>query len=35
VVIGDGADRIWNTVQLHFPDAIQIGHLYHAHHYLW
>src|SRR5207244_3220477 len=24
VVIGDGAEWIWNIVQLHFPDAIQI-----------
>ncbi len=35
VVIGDGADWIWNIVQLHFPDAIQIVDLYHARQHLW
>jgi len=35
VVIGDGAEWIWNIVQLHFPDAIQIVDLYHARQHLW
>jgi hypothetical protein len=35
VVIGDGADWIWNIVQLHFPDATQIVDLYHARQHLW
>jgi hypothetical protein len=30
VVIGDGAAWIWNTVEEHFPRAIQILDLYHA-----
>jgi len=30
VVIGDGAEWIWNLVALHFSDAIQIVDLYHA-----
>lgn len=35
VVMGDGAAWIWNLVQLHFPDAIQIVDLYHARQHLW
>ncbi len=34
-VIGDGAEWIWDIVQLHFPDAIQIVDLYHARQHLW
>jgi len=30
VVIGDGAEWIWNIADLHFPGAIQIVDLYHA-----
>src|SRR5205814_10686328 len=35
VVIGDGAEWIWNIVQLHLRDAIQIVDLYHARQHLW
>jgi len=35
VVIGDGAEWIWNLVALHFPGAIQIVDLYHARQHLW
>src|SRR5204862_5578476 len=35
VGIGDGAEWLWNIVQLHFPDAIQIVDLYHARQHLW
>src|ERR1700751_3940770 len=35
VVIGDGAEWIWNLVTEHFPDAIQIVDLYHARQHLW
>jgi hypothetical protein len=35
VVIGDGAEWIWNLVALHFPDATQIVDLYHARQHLW
>jgi hypothetical protein len=35
VVMGDGAEWIWNLVALHFPDAIQIVDLYHARQHLW
>jgi hypothetical protein len=35
VVIGDGADWIWNLADLHFPGAIQIVDLYHARQHLW
>jgi len=35
VVIGDGADWIWNLTDLHFPGAIQIVDLYHARQHLW
>jgi len=35
VVIGDGAEWIWNLVAEHFPDAMQIVDLYHARQHLW
>jgi transposase len=35
VVIGDGAEWIWNLAQQHFPVAIQIVDLYHARQHLW
>jgi hypothetical protein len=35
VVLGDGAEWIWNIVELHFPGAIQIVDLYHARQHLW
>jgi hypothetical protein len=35
VVIGDGAEWIWNNADLHFPGAIQIVDLYHARQHLW
>ena len=35
VVIGDGAEWIWNLVTEHFPEAIQIVDLYHARQHLW
>jgi hypothetical protein len=35
VVIGDGAEWIWNLVAEHFPDATQIVDLYHARQHLW
>jgi hypothetical protein len=35
VVLGDGAEWIWNLVALHFPGAIQIVDLYHARQHLW
>jgi hypothetical protein len=35
VVVGDGAEWIWNQASLHFPDAIQIVDLYHAREHLW
>lgn len=35
VIIGDGAEWIWNLVALHFPDALQIVDLYHARQHLW
>ena len=35
VVIGDGAEWIWNLVAEHFPGAIQIVDLYHACQHLW
>ena len=35
VVMGDGAEWIWNLVALHFPDAMQIVDLYHARQHLW
>jgi hypothetical protein len=35
VVIGDGAEWIWNLVGLHFSDALHIVDLYHARQHLW
>jgi hypothetical protein len=35
VVLGDGAEWIWNQADLHFPDATQIVDLYHAGEHLW
>jgi hypothetical protein len=35
VVIGDGAEWIWNLAKEHFPGAIQIVDLYHARQHLW
>jgi len=35
VVIGDGAEWIWNLAHQHFPGAIQIVDLYHARQHLW
>lgn len=35
VVMGDGAEWIWNLAELHFPGAIQIVDLYHARQHLW
>jgi len=35
VVIGDGAEWIWNLAAEHFPGAVQIVDLYHARQHLW
>ena len=35
VVMGDGAEWIWNLAADHFPGAIQIVDLYHARQHLW
>ena len=35
VVIGDGAEWIWNNTDQHFPGAIQIVDLFHARQHLW
>ena len=35
VVIGDGAEWIWNLADLHFPGALQVVDLYHARQHLW
>ncbi len=35
VVIGDGAEWIWNNADQHFPGAIQIVDLFHARQHLW
>ena len=35
VVMGNGAEWIWNLAALHFPDAIHIVDLYHARQHLW
>ena len=35
VVMGDGADWIWNISEEQFPGAIQIVDLYHARQHLW
>ena len=35
VVLGDGAEWIWNLAQQHFPGALQIVDLFHARQHLW
>src|SRR3954468_1664794 len=35
VVIGDGAEWIWNLAEPYFPGAIQIVDLFHARQHLW
>ncbi len=35
VVLGDGAEWIWNLAALHFPGAMEIVDLYHARQHLW
>lgn len=35
VVMGDGAEWIWNLAEIHFPGALQIVDLYHARQHLW
>ena len=35
VVMGDGAEWIWNLADSHFPGAIQIVDIYHAREHLW
>jgi hypothetical protein len=35
VVVGDGAEWIWNLAEQHFPGAVQIVDLYHARQHLW
>lgn len=35
VVLGDGAEWIWNLAQQHFPGAITIVDLFHARQHLW
>ena len=35
IVLGDGAEWIWNLAHQHFPGAIQIVDLYHARQRLW
>lgn len=35
VMMGDGAEWIWNVADEHFPGAIQIVDLYHARQHLW
>ncbi len=35
VVMGDGAEWIWNLAAEHFPEAVQIVDLYHACEHLW
>lgn len=35
VVMGDGAEWIWNLTDQHFPGAVQIVDLYHARQNLW
>jgi hypothetical protein len=35
VVLGDGAEWIWNIADQHFPGAIQIVDLFHARQHLW
>jgi hypothetical protein len=35
VVIGDGAEWIWNIADQHFPGSVQIVDLFHARQHLW
>jgi hypothetical protein len=35
VIMGDGAEWIWNQAEQHFPGAVQIVDLYHARQHLW
>ena len=35
IVLGDGAEWIWNLADQHFPGAIQIVDLFHARQHLW
>jgi hypothetical protein len=35
VVLGDGAEWIWNLAEQYFPGAVQIVDLYHARQHLW
>ena len=35
VVLGDGADWIWNIADQHFPGALQIVDLWHAREHIW
>jgi hypothetical protein len=35
VVMGDGAEWIWNLAEQYFPGAVQIVDLYHARQHLW
>ena len=35
VVIGDGAEWIWNNADDHFPGAVQIVDIFHARQHLW
>ena len=35
VVMGDGAEWIWNQAALHFPGAIEIVDIFHAREHLW
>ena len=35
VIMGDGAEWIWNLADLHFPGAIHIVDLFHARQHLW
>lgn len=35
VVMGDGAEWIWNIAEQHFPGAVQIVDLFHARQHLW
>src|SRR5438309_2570442 len=35
VVMGDGAEWIWNLADQHFPGAVQMVDLYHARQHLW
>ena len=35
VVMGDGAEWIWNLAEQHFPGGVQIVDLYHARQHLW